>query len=56
MAKTRTTSKDDHHKGAMSPSNSMVGEEATNSEGVVQTVNAMMLIRKCLEMILLAFK
>lgn len=54
--KTRMNSKDAQHREVMHLSSNMVAEEATSSGGEVQTVNAMMLTRKCLGMTSLGFK
>ena len=56
MVKTKTIFKGDSHSKVTQFRNSLVVGGATNLEGEAQTVSVMMPIRKCLEMILLAFK
>lgn len=55
MAKTKTITKVDRHSKIIQCSNSSVVGGAVNLEGEVQTVNDMMPIHSCLEMISLAF-
>lgn len=51
-----TISKGDRHSKATQLSNNSAGGGALNLAGEVQTVNAMMPIPRCLEMILLGFR
>ena len=56
MVRRKAISKGDRHSKAIQPSHSPVVGGAVNMGGEVQTVSDMMPIRRCSEMILLAFK